>query len=1244
MTTKIITDTRLPANRIMTNLKNKRHDIEDILSKRILVMDGAMGTMIQSYKLSEKDFRGKRFADHSHDLKGNNDLLSLTRPGVIEEIHKAFLEAGADLIETNTFNANGLSQQDYKMTDAVYEMNLASAKLARKAAKLFTEMNPDKPRYVIGAIGPTNQTASISPDINRPEYRKVTFDDVMVGYYDQVRGLVDGHVDFLMVETIFDTLNAKAALFAIEKYLSEKQLRIPVMVSVTIVDASGRTLSGQTLEAFWVSVSSFELFSVGVNCALGAKEMRPFVEELSRLVPHYVSIYPNAGLPNEFGEYDDSPEYMADVLSGIAESGYVNLVGGCCGTGPEHIRKIAEAVKNLPPRKIPSVRPFQAFSGLEPLVVRPESNFINVGERCNISGSTRFRNLILEEKYEEAVRVAKTQVENGAQVLDINMDEGLIDSKATMVRFLNYIGSEPDIAKLPVMVDSSKWSVIEAGLQCLQGKSIVNSISLKEGESVFREHAHLAKRYGAAVIVMAFDEEGQAESVEKKVKICNRAYKILTEEVGFNPYDIIFDPNIFAIGTGIEEHKNYANNYIEATRQIKALMPGVLVSGGVSNISFSFRGNNAIREAMHSAFLYHAIQAGMDLGIVNAGQIVVYEDIEENLKNRVEDLILNRRDDATERLLEIANEVDQTVKNKKDKLAWREKSVQERLKYALVNGISDFIEEDTEEARKNSSEPLAVIEGPLMDGMNVVGDLFGSGKMFLPQVVKSARVMKKAVAYLIPYIESQKSDSGIKSKGKILLATVKGDVHDIGKNIVGVVLGCNNYEVIDLGVMNPAEKIIRVAREENVDIIGLSGLITPSLEEMSHVASELTRENFTLPLLIGGATTSPVHTAVKIAPGYQGLTIYVPDASRAVGVVGQLFNKNQIELFSDKVKKDQRQLVEMHHKKHGDRSLLPIDEARRRKYKINWDKCIIQKPRFLGIRKFENYPVGDIQKRIDWTPFFHTWELKGRYPEIFEDSRVGNEARKLFEDAEQLIDQIIIEKWLTAKAVIGIFPANSIGDDIEVFGDENREHVLTIVHTLRQQGDKGPDRPDLALSDFIAPKESGLSDYLGVFALTTGLGIKKVLRRFKEEHDDYSSILLQAVSDRLAEALAEHLHERIRKEIWGYAGSENMSNEELIKEKYQGIRPAPGYPACPDHSEKQLIFDLLSVPENIGMRLTESFAMDPASSICGYYFANAESTYFGVGKINKDQVSDYARRKGVDIAVMEKWLAMSLGY
>lgn len=1226
-------------------MKFQSHPITDQLSRRILVLDGAMGTMIQTYNLQEADFRGTTFKDHGQDLKGNNDLLSLTRPDVIKEIHLAYLESGADIIETNTFNANGISQQDYHLESAVYDMNLASAQIAREAAQIIKNKNPQKPVFVAGAIGPTNQTLSISPDINRPEFRKVTFDQVMNGYYDQVRGLVEGGVDVLLVETIFDTLNAKAALYAIEKYFEQSGSRIPIMLSVTIVDMSGRTLSGQTLEAFWSAMSSYEIISIGINCALGAKEMRPYIEELSRLAPrHYVSIYPNAGLPNEFGEYDDSPEYMREILSDIAGNGYVNMVGGCCGTTYSHIEVIAQAIKDLPPRKLSDSTIYPSFSGLERLVVRPESNFINVGERCNIAGSAKFRKLILDNNFDEAVRIARAQVENGAQILDINMDEGLLDSEKAMAHFLNLIATEPDIASLPVMIDSSKWSVLNTGMKCVQGKSIFNSISLKEGEEEFKSHAREAKRFGAAVIVMAFDEEGQAESVERRVDICARAYNILVNEIGFKQQNIIFDLNIFAVGTGIEEHQDYAVNYIEATRLIKTKFPGVLISGGVSNVSFSFRGQNTIREAMHSVFLFHAIKAGMDMGIVNAGQIIVYDDIDTDLREHVEDLLLNRRSDATERLLKLAGSVKKTGQKKKEDFDWRQKSVDERLTYSLVHGISDFIEQDTEEARKNYDEPLMVIEGPLMNGMNAVGDLFGSGKMFLPQVVKSARVMKKAVSYLVPYLEEYKSRGGIQNNRKILLATVKGDVHDIGKNIVGVVLGCNNYEVIDLGVMVPAERIIEHARQENVDIIGLSGLITPSLEEMTHVAAELTRENIDIPLLIGGATTSAIHTAVKIAPIYHALTLHVLDASRAVGVASRLLNPEEKIKLSKKTQIDQQRLVDMHQKKHGHRNLLSIEESRRRKLKQNWKDVSIPKPLFTGVQKFDDYPISEIRKWIDWSPFFHTWELKGKYPKIFEDERLGKEAKKLFDDAENLIDQIISEKWLTAKAVFGIFPANSIGDDIEVFKDESRKHPLTMFYTLRQQAAKNNQRPNLALSDFIAPKESGLPDYIGAFAVTTGISMKKILYKFKEEHDDYSSILLQAIADRLAEALAENLHHRVRKEFWGYAASENFTNDELIKEKYRGIRPAPGYPACPDHSEKQAIFDLLSVPENANMHLTESFAMDPAASICGYYFAHPESEYFGVGKLGKDQVSEYARRKGVDMKVMEKWLATSLAY
>ena len=1218
--------------------------LEQQLEKNILIFDGAMGTMIQSYHLTEEDYRGEQFAGFTADLKGNNDLLSITCPHIISEIHRTFLEAGADLIETNTFNANGLSQLDYQTEAFVYEMNLASAKLACETVQTFQSKHPERPRFVVGALGPTNRSASISPDINRPEFRKVTFDDVVTAYYDQVRGLVDGGVDLLIVETIFDTLNAKAALYAIEQVAADSGKKLPVMLSVTIVDASGRTLSGQTLEAFWISMAPYNLFSIGINCSLGAKEMLPFIEELSALAPIYTTIYPNAGLPNEFGEYDDTPDNMAGVLTAMADGEMINMAGGCCGTTPAHIRAIAEALGNFKPRRLPQVTRFPSFSGLEPLIKRPETNFINVGERCNISGSARFRQLIVNEKYEEALQVARTQVENGAQIIDINMDEGMIDAEAAMTHFLNLIASEPDIARLPVMIDSSKWSVIEAGLKCLQGKSIVNSLSLKEGEETFVQQARIARRFGAAVIVMAFDEKGQAETIGRRVEICLRAYRILTEELGFCPCDIIFDPNIFAVATGMEEHRDYAINYFEATRQIKNKLPGVLVSGGVSNVSFAFRGNNAIREAIHSAFLYHAIQAGMDMGIVNAGQIVVYEDIEDDLKQRVEDVLLNRRDDATDRLLAVTDSVEQRKKDTSKNLIWREEPVQQRLTHALVNGIIEFIEEDTEEARQTYEDPLLIIEGPLMDGMNIVGDLFGSGKMFLPQVVKSARVMKKAVAYLIPYLEATKNQSGIRTNGTILMATVKGDVHDIGKNIVGVVLGCNNYEIIDLGVMTPAEKIVEAAIKNQADIIGLSGLITPSLEEMVHVGKVLTRENIQLPLLIGGATTSAIHTAVKIAPAYHGITVHVLDASRAVGVVSKLLSKEQKNAFVNSIREEQIKQVALHKQKHGDRRWLPIETARQRHFQTDWKSQEICEPQVTGIQSFSDYPIDELIEWIDWTPFFQAWELKGRYPQIFDDTKVGVEAKKLFHDGQYLLEKIISQKWLTARAVIGIFPANAIGDDIELFTDDSREHQLTIVHTLRQQSDKPDKRANIALSDFIAPRESGRSDYLGIFALTAGIGMKEAVKRFEVDHDDYQAILLQALGDRLAEAFAERMHLRVRKEFWGYARDEDLSNEALIREQYRGIRPAPGYPACPDHSEKRTIFNILSVEEKIGMWLTESFAMDPASSVCGYYFAHPQAKYFGVGKIARDQLADYARRKGVDLGLMEKWLAANLSY
>ena len=1221
-----------------------KSELDKLLTKRILVLDGAMGTMIQQRRLTESDFRGELFKEHEIDLQGNNDILSLTSPHIIADIHRAYLDAGADLIETNTFNANSISQSDYRLEAHVYEMNLASARLAKQITKEYTGRMPARPRFTIGAIGPTNQTASLSPDINRPGYRKVSFDDVSDSYYPQIKGLIDGGSDMLLIETVFDTLNCKAALFAIEKYFAESGIRVPVMISVTIVDASGRTLSGQTLEAFWTSVAHADLFSIGINCALGAEEMRPYIEELSGLAPVNISIHPNAGLPNEMGEYDDTPEYMASVLGDFSRSGFVNIVGGCCGTMPEHIRAISETVAPIAPREIPAPGNFPRFSGLEPLVVRAETNFINVGERCNVTGSALFRKMIQEERYEDALEVARVQVENGAQILDINMDEGLLDSEKIMVHFLHLLGSEPDIARLPFMLDSSKWSVIEAGLKCVQGKAIVNSISLKEGEAVFKAQAKTAKMLGAAVIVMAFDEQGQAETTEHRLEICKRAYHILVDEIGMSPQNIIFDPNIFAVATGIEEHNNYAISYMESVRRIKAQLPGVLVSGGVSNISFSFRGNNTVREAMHSAFLYHAIQAGMDMGIVNAGQITVYEEIDKALLENVEDVLLNRREDATERLVDFSKNVTQTGEKRQLDLKWRSAPVEDRLRHALIHGIIEFIEQDTEEARQKFDDPLHVIEGPLMGGMNTVGDLFGAGKMFLPQVVKSARVMKKSVAYLIPYLEESKARSASGNAGKILLATVKGDVHDIGKNIVGVVLGCNNYEVIDLGVMTPAEKIIRTARELDVDIIGLSGLITPSLDEMVHVAKELERAQMQVPLLIGGATTSRIHTAVKIAPGYPGVTVHVLDASRAVGVVASLLNPKQKDKYVGDLRDEYQSLRVAYSNKHKGRKLLPLHEARENRFSIDWKEADIAKPAFCGIKEFKSYSLADIREMIDWTPFFATWELKGRYPAIFDDKTVGGEALKLYADAQKMLDSIVDQNLLTANAVIGIFPANSVGDDIELFADDNREQPLTLIHTLRQQGDKSNRRGNLALADFIAPKSTGLTDHIGVFAVTAGIGLDKMVNKFEADQDDYRAILAKALADRLAEALAELMHLRVRKEFWAYASDEVLENQDIINETYRGIRPAPGYPACPDHSEKATIFKLLDAGVSAGIELTENFAMLPAASVSGYYFAHPESHYFGVGRIGRDQVLDYARRKGMETAAAERWLAPILDY
>ena len=1228
-------------------MKKTLQKLRDILHERILVLDGAMGTMIQLYKLKEEDFRGERFKNHPGDLQGNNDLLSLTRPDVIQEIHRKYLDAGADIIETNTFSGTSIAQADYKMEDLAYELNRKSAKLAKEAAEEYTKKDPDKPRFVAGALGPTNKTASLSPDVNNPGYRAITFDDLVKAYGEQARGLLDGGADILLVETVFDTLNCKAALYAIQELGDELNRDIPTMVSGTIVDQSGRTLSGQTVEAFWISISHTKnLLSVGLNCALGAKQMRPHIEALSKAATCFVSVYPNAGLPDEFGEYNESPDAMAKQLDDFAKHGFFNIVGGCCGTTDEHIKMIADVASKYTPREIPEHEPYLRLSGLEPLVIRPETNFVNVGERTNVTGSRKFARLIKEENYEEALSVAKDQVEGGAQLIDVNMDEGMLESEEVMTKFLNLMASEPDIAKLPIMVDSSKWSVIEAGLKCLQGRGVVNSISMKEGEEVFKEQATKILRYGASVIVMAFDEKGQADSYERRIEICERAYKILTEEVGFPPQDIIFDPNILTVATGMEEHNNYAVDYIKATKWIKENLPLAKVSGGVSNISFSFRGNDAVREAMHSAFLYHAIKAGMDMGIVNAGQLEVYEDIPDELLERVEDVLLNRRDDATERLIEFAEKVKQKEKGAVKKDEWREGSVEERLKHALVKGIVDYIEDDTEEARQKYDKPLDVIEGPLMDGMNVVGELFGSGKMFLPQVVKSARVMKKAVAYLTPYLEEEKKRvKDTSEKGKVLLATVKGDVHDIGKNIVGVVLSCNNYDVVDLGVMTPADKILDEAEKQKADIVGLSGLITPSLDEMVHVAKSMEERGFDKPLLIGGATTSKVHAAVKIAPQYSGSTIHVLDASQSVPVVGNLLSKKVRDDYIEKMKKEYDKVRDDHGKRKQKKNYVDIKAARNNKLQLDWENGVVKKPNKLGVTVLRDYDLETIGKYIDWTPFFRTWEMSGKYPDILDNPEVGKEARKLFEDAQNMLKKIIDEKSLQANGVFGLFPANSVdNDDIEIYKDDERKRVLTTLHTLRQQTEKTNNQPNVALADFIAPKESGMKDYIGAFAVTTGIGSDELVEKYERDNDDYNSIMVKAIADRLAEAFAEHLHERVRKEFWGYSEDENLSNEELIKEKYTGIRPAAGYPAQPDHTEKPIIFKLLDVEKNAGITLTESFAMNPPASVSGLYLAHPESKYFNVGKISKDQVLDYHKRKGMSIGETERWLRPILNY
>jgi 5-methyltetrahydrofolate--homocysteine methyltransferase len=1227
---------------------------EQLLQERILILDGAMGTMIQSYKLDEAGYRGERFKDWPSDLKGNNDLLVLTQPQIIKEIHAEYLEAGADILETNTFNANAYGMGDYGMQELVYELNVTAAQLAREVADTYS--TDDKPRFVAGVLGPMPVTASMSKDVNDPGARDVTFDQLREAYGVSIQGLIDGGVDILLVETIFDTLNAKAALFAIDEYFETHNIKLPIMISGTITDASGRILTGQTPEAFWNSLRHIKPVSFGFNCALGARELRPHVEEMAGLADCCINVHPNAGLPNAFGGFDETPEMLAEEIGDWARQDFLNIVGGCCGTTPAHIRAIADAVRAYPPRRVPKVPVECRLSGLEPCNIRPDSLFVNIGERTNVTGSAKFKRLILEENYSEALDVARQQVENGAQIIDINMDEGMLDGEKAMQTFLNLIASEPDIARVPVMLDSSKWEIIETGLKCIQGKGIVNSISLKEGEEKFIEHARLCRRYGAAIIVMAFDEAGQADTFARKTEICQRAYSILTEQVGFPAEDIIFDPNIFAVATGIEEHNNYGVDFIEATRWIKQHLPHAMVSGGVSNVSFSFRGNNPVREAIHAVFLYHAIQAGMDMGIVNAGQLAVYDELPSELRERVEDVVLNRRGDATERLLEIADKYkgDGSGGRKEEDLEWRSWPVSKRLEHAMVKGIDAFVVNDTEEARQQFDRPIQVIEGPLMDGMNVVGDLFGAGKMFLPQVVKSARVMKKAVAHLIPFIEEEKQ-AGAQSNGKILMATVKGDVHDIGKNIVGVVLQCNNFEVIDLGVMVPANQILETAQKENVDIIGLSGLITPSLDEMVHVAKEMQRLDFDIPLMIGGATTSKAHTAVKIEQNYHGTTVWVKDASRAVGVAQNLISEDLREAFVKNLRKDYEEARERHAGRRTQTKWLTLEEARANKTPLDWRDYTPPVPNDLGLQIFDDMPLEFLAPYIDWTPFFHTWELKGSYPKILNDAEKGKEASKLFNDAQAMLQKIIDEKWLKARAVVGLFPANSVNDDdIDVFTDDSRKKVLTTLHHLRQQTEKAPGKPNRCLADFVAPRESGKHDYIGAFVVTTGIGIEEHVARFEAAHDDYSAIMLKALADRLAEAFAEHMHDRIRHINWGFEtgawvprqglDSADFSNEKLIREEYTGIRPAPGYPACPDHTEKPELWQLLDAVSSCGVSLTESYAMWPAASVSGWYFSHPEATYFAVGKINRDQVEDYAKRKGMSLEEAERWLAPNLGY
>ncbi len=1231
---------------MLKNPETEKYQIlRQLLSGRILILDGAMGTMIQRHRLEETDFRGERFKNHPRDLKGDNDLLNLTRPEVIANIHRKYLESGADIIETNTFNSTRISQSDYGLEDIVYELNKSGAQIARGVADEFMAQNPGRHCFVAGSLGPTNKTLSISPDVNNPSFRAVTFQEMVDSYYEQVSGLVDGGVDILLPETVFDTLNLKAAIFAIEKFFDERNVRMPVMLSVTITDASGRTLSGQTVEAFWYSVMHAKPLSVGINCALGAKEMRPYIEELSKIAECYISCYPNAGLPNPLSDtgYDETPSVTSSFLEEFAQSGFINIVGGCCGTTPEHIRAIAQRVRSIVPRRIPKRPPATRLSGLEPLKIEGDT-FIMVGERTNVTGSPQFAKLIKANDFDGALAVARQQVENGANIIDVNFDEALLDGEGCMTRFLNLISSEPDIARVPIMIDSSKWSVIEAGLRCVQGKCVVNSISLKEGEEKFLHQARLAMRYGAAVVVMAFDEQGQAANKADKVRICQRAYKLLTEKVGMDPTDIIFDPNILTVATGIEEHNNYAVDFIEAVREIKATCPGVRTSGGVSNISFSFRGNNVVREVMHSAFLYHAIKAGLDMGIVNAGMLAVYEDIDKELLELVEDVLLNRRPDATERLIEYAEKVKGTGKTKsKDESLWRNGTVGERLSYALINGITDYIEQDTEEARQQYERPLDVIEGPLMDGMKIVGDLFGAGKMFLPQVVKSARVMKRAVAYLQPFMEAEKAKAqNARSQGKFVIATVKGDVHDIGKNIVSVVLACNNYEVIDLGVMVPCEKILNTAREVNADIIGMSGLITPSLDEMVYNASEMERQGFKIPLLIGGATTSKAHTAIKIAPQYSGIVEHVQDASLVVGVCNNILNPEKVDAYTVELRAKQESQRQKYAGR-SERNFVSIEEARAKGFKTDWKNIRIDVPENLGLQILDEIPLEEIVPFIDWSPLFWAWELKGVYPKIFEHKDYGIQARELYKDAQRLMKEIVLNKRFRARAVLGFWPANSVGDDIEIYTDESRKEVLGAFHFLRQQKEKDGDGIYYCLADFVAPKNSGRRDYIGGFALTAGYEVEDFANTFRAKGDDYSAIMVKALGDRFAEALAEMMHKKARI-IWGYGKDENLSYEDLIREKYRGIRPAPGYPACPDHTEKSLLWKLLEVEKNTGISLTENFAMNPPSSVSGWYFAHPESRYFHVGQIARDQVEDYARRKNMAVGIVERWLRHNLDY